>query len=251
VRGAFTGADRERKGLFRECEKGTILLDEIGETPHKMQAGLLRVLQERMVRPVGGNQEESVDVRVIFATNRDLDELVKAGRFREDLYYRNHVVEVKLPPLRARLDDLPQLVDYFLGIFSARYRRDKKALSRDAMRRLGEYEWPGNVRQLENVLLNAWVMSEEPELLAEDIELPDGWVPRASPTREAIPPGTKREAPPVAPPRKGTVSEHRREERERILEALRSCNWNRVRAAEVSGIPRRTFYRRLREYGIQ
>jgi transcriptional regulator of acetoin/glycerol metabolism len=87
--------------------------------------------------------------------------------------------------------------------------------------------------------------------LAEDIELPDGWAPRSSPTREAIPAGTKREAPPPAPPRKGTVSEHRREERERILEALRSCNWNRVRAAEVSGIPRRTFYRRLREYGIQ
>jgi transcriptional regulator with GAF, ATPase, and Fis domain len=250
VKGAFTGADRERKGLFRECEHGTILLDEVGETPQKMQAGLLRVLQERMVRPVGGTAEEPVDVRVIFATNRDLDELVKAGKFREDLYYRIHVVEVKLPALRERLEDLPQLVDYFLGIFAARYRRDKKALSRDAMRRLSEYEWPGNVRQLENVLLNAWVMSEESELLAEDIELPDGWVPRSSPAREPAAPFAK-QAPPPAPPRKGTVSEHRREERERILEALRSCNWNRVRAAEVSGIPRRTFYRRLREYGIQ
>jgi DNA-binding NtrC family response regulator len=251
VKGAFTGADRERKGLFRECEKGTILLDEVGETPQKMQAGLLRVLQERTVRPVGGTQEEPVDVRVIFATNRDLDELVKSGRFRQDLYYRIHVVELKVPPLRDRLEDLPQLVDHFLGIFSARYRRDKKALSRDAMRRLGEYEWPGNVRQLENVLLNAWVMSEEPELLAEDIELPDAWVPRSGPTREAQAPGVRRDAPAALPLRKGTVSEHRREERERILEALRSCNWNRVRAAEVSGIPRRTFYRRLREYGIQ
>jgi serine/threonine-protein kinase PknK len=251
VKGAFTGADRERKGLFRECDQGTILLDEVGETPQKMQAGLLRVLQDRMVRPVGGTEEQPVDVRVMFATNRDLEELVKAGKFREDLYYRIHVVEVKLPPLRDRLEDLPQLVDYFLGIFSARYRRDKKALSRDAMRRLGEYEWPGNVRQLENVLLNAWVMSEEPELLAEDIELPDQWTPRSTPTREVPVPGSEREARPAALPRKGTVSEHRREERERILEALRSCNWNRVRAAEVSGIPRRTFYRRLREYGIQ
>jgi serine/threonine-protein kinase PknK len=250
VRGAFTGADRERKGLFRDCDHGTILLDEVGETPHKMQAGLLRVLQERKVRPIGGTSEEPVDVRVIFATNRDLDELVKSGKFREDLYYRIHVVEVKLPPLRERTEDLPQLVDYFLGIFAARYRRDKKALSRDAMRRLGEYAWPGNVRQLENVLLNAWVMSEEPELLAEDIELPDGWAPRAGPAQEAPAQNVRREGA-GATARKGTVSEHRREERERILEALRSCNWNRVRAAEVSGIPRRTFYRRLREYGIQ
>jgi serine/threonine-protein kinase PknK len=250
VRGAFTGADRERKGLFRDCDHGTLLLDEVGETPHKMQAGLLRVLQERKVRPIGGTSEEPVDVRVIFATNRDLSELVKSGKFREDLYYRIHVVEVKLPPLRERTEDLPQLVDYFLGIFAARYRRDKKALSRDAMRRLGEYDWPGNVRQLENVLLNAWVMSEEPELLAEDIELPDGWVPRTGPAHEAPVQPARRDNTTGAA-RKGTVSEHRREERERILEALRSCNWNRVRAAEVSGIPRRTFYRRLREYGIQ
>jgi transcriptional regulator with GAF, ATPase, and Fis domain len=252
VKGAFTGADRDRKGLFRDCDGGTILLDEVGETPKKMQAGLLRVLQERMVRPVGGTREEAVDVRVIFATNRDLGELVQSGRFREDLYYRIHVVEVRLPALRERIEDIPQLVDHFLGIFSARYRREKKALSRDALRRLSEYEWPGNVRQLENVLLNAWVMSEDAELLAEDVELPDGWVPRSSTTqREAAGGGRRPEVAPPAPARKGTVSEHRREERERILAALRSCNWNRVRAAEVSGIPRRTFYRRLREYGIQ
>jgi DNA-binding NtrC family response regulator len=253
VKGAFTGADRERKGLFRECEGGTILLDEVGETPKKMQAGLLRVLQDHMVRPVGGTREEAVDVRVIFATNRDLAELVQAGKFRDDLYYRIHVVEVRLPALRERLEDLPQLVDHFFGIFAARYRREKKALSRDAMRRLSEFDWPGNVRQLENVLLNAWVMSEDDELLAEDIELSDGWVPRSSATRpDPSEPGARRpEVVAQSSARKGTVSEHRREERERILAALRSCNWNRVRAAEVSGIPRRTFYRRLREYGIQ
>jgi len=252
VRGAFTGADRDRKGLFRDCDGGTILLDEVGETPKKMQAGLLRVLQEKMVRPVGGTREEAVDVRVVFATNKDLAELVQNGAFREDLYYRIHVVEVRLPALRERLEDLPQLVDHFLGIFSARYRRDKKALSRDAMRRLSEYSWPGNVRQLENVLLNAWVMSEDAELLAEDIELPDGWVQRAPRSEQGDAADVRRpEQVAAASARKGTVSEHRREERERILAALRSCNWNRVRAAEVSGIPRRTFYRRLREYGIQ
>jgi len=245
VKGAFTGADRDRKGLFRECDRGSILLDEIGETPKKMQASLLRVLQERTVRAVGGTSEEPVDVRVIFATNRNLEELVKAGHFREDLYYRIHVVEARLPSLRERVDDIPQLVDHFFGIFAARYKREKGNLSREALRRLSEYDWPGNVRQLENVLLNAWVMSEEEELRAEDIELPDGWAPRP----EAPARAREHAAPPVQ--RKGTVSEHRRDERERILDALRSCNWNRVKAAEVSGIPRRTFYRRLREYGIQ
>jgi DNA-binding NtrC family response regulator len=188
----------------------------------------------------------------MFATNRDLDELVKTGGFREDLYYRIHVVEVRLPSLRERVEDIPQLVDHFFGIFAARYKREKGVLSRDALRRLSEYDWPGNVRQLENVLLNAWVMSEDPELLAEDIELPDDWAPRhdAAPREGARPrEGTIGGAPAAA--RKGTVSEHRRDERERILDALRSCNWNRVKAAEVSGIPRRTFYRRLREYGIQ
>jgi transcriptional regulator with GAF, ATPase, and Fis domain len=240
VRGAFTGADRDRKGLIREAEGGSILLDEIGEMPLKMQAGLLRVLQEKRVRPVGGTQEEPVDVRIIFATNRDLERMVKEGKFREDLYYRIHVVEIHLPALRERGEDVPQLVDYFLGLFAARYKREKKSVSRDALRRLQAYGWPGNVRQLEHVLLNAWVMSEEQELLPEDFELPDGFRPAADRSPSVL-----------RAPKKGTASQHRRDERERILEALRSCNWNRVKAAEVSGIPRRTFYRRLREYGIQ
>jgi len=120
VKGAFTGADRDRKGLFRECQGGTILLDEIGETPMKMQAGLLRVLQEKRVRPVGGNHEEEIDVRMLFATNRDLSQMVAEGKFREDLYYRIHVVEVRVPALRERPEDIPQLVDHFLGLFAAR-----------------------------------------------------------------------------------------------------------------------------------
>jgi transcriptional regulator with GAF, ATPase, and Fis domain len=255
VRGAFTGADRERKGLFRECEGGTILLDEIGETPAKMQAGLLRVLQERTVRPVGGSQEQAVDARVICATNRDLQALVREGKFREDLFYRIHVVEVHLPSLRERSEDIPQLVDHFLGIFSARYKREKKAVSREALRVLADHDWPGNVRQLENVLLNAWVMSEEDELLPEDFDLPVlGAGERGTGERGAEPDtvsDTERSERAARRGSKGTTSEHHRTERERILDALRACNWNRVKAAEVSGIPRRTFYRRLREYGIQ
>jgi transcriptional regulator with GAF, ATPase, and Fis domain len=252
VKGAFTGADRDRKGLFREGEGGTVLLDEIGEMPHKMQAGMLRVLQERRVRPVGGTREELVDVRLLFATNRELSELVEAGQFREDLFYRIHVVELRLPPLRERPEDIAQLVDHFLGLFAARYKRDRKKLTRDAMRRLAGYDWPGNVRQLEHVLLNAWVLSDRPELEAADLDLPDGLAPVSrAPAASSEPRTTEPSGSRTVRRRRSTLSQHRREERERILEALRACNWNRVKAAELSGIPRRTFYRRLREYGIQ
>src|SRR5450432_4085035 len=176
VKGAFTGADRDRKGLFRECQGGTIVLEEIGETPQKMQAGLLRVLQEKRVRPVGGGREEEIDVRMLFATNRDLAQMVADGKFREDLYYRIHVVEVRVPTLRERPEDIPQLVDHFLGLFAARYKREKNGLTKEALQRLAQYGWPGNVRQLENVLLNAWVLSDDLELDAGDFDIPDGWV---------------------------------------------------------------------------
>jgi transcriptional regulator with GAF, ATPase, and Fis domain len=271
VRGAFTGADRERKGLFREADTGTLLLDEIGEMPQKMQTGLLRVLQDRMVRPVGGAQEQEVDVRLIFATHRDLGAMVKEGRFREDLFYRIHVVEVHLPPLRERAEDVAPLVDHFLGIFAARYKREKRSVSRDALRRLTQYSWPGNVRQLEHVLLNAWVLSDEAVLGPEDLDIPDGrsFAPSESAhldpeddadedekvnggveERDVRPSSESRSAAARSTPRE-TLSRHRRDERERIISALEACNWNRVQAAKVSGIPRRTFYRRLREYGIQ
>ena len=189
---------------------------------------------------------------MVCATNRDLQALVREGKFREDLYYRIHVVEVHLPALRERSEDVPQLVDHFLGIFSARYKREKKAVSREALRMLADHDWPGNVRQLENVLLNAWVMSEEDELLPEDFDLPE-LVPseRTSEAEATVGAEPEPERSTARRASKGTTSEHHRTERERILDALRACNWNRVKAAEVSGIPRRTFYRRLREYGIQ
>jgi serine/threonine-protein kinase PknK len=239
VRGAFTGADRDRKGLFREATEGTILLDEIGEMPQKMQAGLLRVLQEKVVRPVGSAREEAVNTRVIAATHRDLGSMVESGTFREDLFYRLHVIEVRVPPLRERLEDVPILIDHFLGIFAARYSRDRRSVSRAALKRLMAFSWPGNVRQLENVLLNAWVLSDRPELEIEDFEIPTG--------RIARPP----EAVPEPHPSSTSLDAHKAGERERILGALQSCNWNRVKAAQIVGLPRRTFYRRLKEYGIQ
>jgi transcriptional regulator with GAF, ATPase, and Fis domain len=259
AKGAFTGADRDRKGLFRESEDGTILLDEIGEMPHKMQAGLLRVLQERVVRPVGGVREETVSVRVIAATNRNLERMVAENAFREDLYYRLHVVDVQLPSLRERSDDVPMLIDHFLNIFAARYRRERKTISRDALRFLCSCPWPGNVRQLENTLLNAWVMSDRAQLEIEDFEMTglqgaSDFAARNAKSRQV--PATQSQ-PAEAPVHTSrgqldrSLSAHEATEKDRILAALASCNWNRVKAAEMCNIPRRTFYRRLTKYGIQ
>ncbi len=248
VRGAFTGADRDRKGLFREAEGGTILLDEIGEMPIKMQAGLLRVLQEKTVRPVGGAKEEPVDARVIAATNRGLEQMVQEGAFREDLFYRLHVIEVRVPSLRERTEDIPPLMDHFMTLFAARYRREKKSLSRDALRRMVAYDWPGNVRQLEHVLLNAWLMSEGDEILPEDLQIAEA--SRSRPTGGDAEISSIRPSSAPQGPIARTKEEFKDTERERILNALSSCNWNRVQAAKQIGIPRRTFYRRLKEYGI-
>jgi serine/threonine-protein kinase PknK len=247
VRGAFTGADRDRRGLFQQADGGTLLLDEIGEMPQKMQGGMLRALQEKCVRPVGSTKEEMIDVRVIAATNRDLGKMVAAGTFREDLYYRLHVVEVHVPPLRDRVEDIPPLIDHFLSLFAARYRRDRRALSRDAVRKICAYPWPGNVRQLEHVLLNAWLMSDRAEISVQDVELPSP-APRAARSSETRVPAVA--ATPHAKTRAANTSEFKSAERERILSALTACNWNRAQAAKMIGVPRRTFYRRLKEFGL-
>jgi two-component system response regulator PilR (NtrC family) len=151
-RGAFTGAIREKRGLFTEADRGTIFLDEIGETSTAMQIKLLRVLQDRVVRRVGSNSEQTVDVRVIAATNRDLAESIRAGSFREDLFYRINVIPIALPPLRQRRDDIPLLVEHFITKFSANLEVPQKRISADAMRAIEKYHWPGNVRELENVI---------------------------------------------------------------------------------------------------
>jgi transcriptional regulator with GAF, ATPase, and Fis domain/predicted Ser/Thr protein kinase len=263
VRGAFTGADRERKGLIREAGAGTVLLDEIGEMPQKMQAALLRMLQERKVRPVGGTTEQDIECRFIFATHRNLRQMVDEGKFREDLYYRIVVVELPIPALRDHVEDIAPLVDYFLGLFAARYKREKKTLTRAALRRLASYDWPGNVRQLEHVLLNAWVLSDQSEIDMEDLELPalqgnERFRSHAPVAPEAtavisIEPPQSPAAPsaPPSPPRRQSLSSHLKDEKSRIAEALAACNWNRVRAAEMLGMPRRTFYRRLKQYHLQ
>jgi DNA-binding NtrC family response regulator/tetratricopeptide (TPR) repeat protein len=242
VKGAFTGAERDRRGVFQEAEGGTLLLDEIGEMPQKMQVGLLRVLQERRVRPVGGTVEEPVDVRVIAATHCNLEAMVAEGTFRQDLYYRLNVVQLRVPPLRERFEDVPPLVDHFLSLLAARYRRDRKTVSREALRKLCAQPWPGNVRQLEHVLLNAWLMSEGGEIGVDDLELPSTTPRGSEPVRG------RRVA--SVPPRAESRAEFKEAERQRIVSALTACNWNRVKAAEMVGVPRRTFYRRLKEFGL-
>jgi two-component system response regulator PilR (NtrC family) len=151
-RGAFTGAIREKRGLFHEADRGTVFLDEIGETSTAMQIKLLRVLQDRVVRRVGSNTEQQVDVRVIAATNRDLSESIRAGTFREDLFYRINVIPIALPPLRHRRDDIPLLAEHFIAKFAANLKLPQKRISADAMRAIEKYPWPGNVRELENVI---------------------------------------------------------------------------------------------------
>jgi len=151
-RGAFTGAIREKRGLFTEADRGTIFLDEIGETSTGMQIKLLRVLQDRIVRRVGSNVETAVDARVIAATNRDLTDSIHKGTFREDLFYRINVIPITLPPLRLRRDDIPLLVDHFIDKFCGNLGVPKKRISADAMRAVEKYHWPGNVRELENVV---------------------------------------------------------------------------------------------------
>jgi two-component system, NtrC family, response regulator PilR len=168
-RGAFTGAVREKKGLFQEADHGTLFLDEIGELTPPMQVKLLRALQQRVVRKVGGNQEEPIDVRVITATNQDLEGRLATGEFREDLYYRINVLPITLPPLRQRREDIPLLVDFFLEKYSRQMNLPARQISIEAMKLLETYDWPGNVRELENVIERSLALSHADTIGARDL----------------------------------------------------------------------------------
>jgi transcriptional regulator with PAS, ATPase and Fis domain len=169
VRGAFTGAVADKKGVFQSANNGTCFLDEIGDISLNMQSKLLRVLQEEEVRPVGGKEWVKVDVRVLAATNRDLDKMVKTGAFREDLYYRLKVITIRLPSLRERPEDIDALAQIFIRRYSLAAGKDITAISDDAAERLRSYSWPGNIRQLENAIEQAVVLSKNPVLTLEDL----------------------------------------------------------------------------------
>jgi two-component system, NtrC family, response regulator PilR len=168
-RGAFPGAVREKKGLFQEADRGTLFLDEIGEMTPTMQVKLLRALQEKVVRKVGGTSEETVDVRIIAATNQELEQRIASGDFREDLYYRINVIPIHLPPLRQRREDIPLLVDFFLEKYSRQMEAPARQISVDAMKMLESYDWPGNVRELENLVERALALAHGETITTRDL----------------------------------------------------------------------------------
>jgi len=233
VRGAFSGAVSDALGLFRGANDGTIFLDEIAELSPALQVKLLRVLQEMQVRPVGSTKAYPVDVRVIAATNRDLDRSIADGRFRQDLYYRLNVVRVSLPPLRARREDIPALVNHFLRRFNRRFRRDVRGITPEALAALEVYDFPGNVRELENLVERAYAMGAHEQITLADL-------PTLSPSI----------ATPSATATAGAIPQLADVEKELILRALAFYRSDKEAAAKALGISRRTIYRRLKEYGV-
>jgi two-component system response regulator AtoC len=227
VRGAFTGAMTARRGLFDEAHRGTLFLDEIGDLSLPLQAKLLRVIQEHRIKPVGGNEEHEVDVRLVGATHANLEGMVHGGQFREDLYYRLNVVSISLPPLRERREDIPLLVEHFLRKYEHETGRNAPAVSPEARNLLGTYAWPGNVRELENVVERAVLLSTHAVITADTLP------PRlhgAAPGQVAI------------PPESGLVSLDAMVERY-VERVLLHTGGNRTRAAQVLGISRRTLHR--------
>jgi two-component system response regulator AtoC len=231
VKGAFTGAIANKKGLFEEANGGTCLLDEVGDIGPSTQAKLLRFLQERVIRKVGGTQIIQLNVRIIAATNKALEKLVKEGRFREDLFYRLSVVTIALPPLRERRADISLLAEHFLHKYAPQNNKDISHISPEAIRLLCEYDWPGNVRELEHVLEQAVALTRNPVLLPEDLPPPI----RESSREESAArrPLTLREG----------VKQH-------IQHVLRQAKGNKTLAAQLLGINRRTLYRLANRYGI-
>jgi DNA-binding NtrC family response regulator len=239
-KGAFTGADRRRVGRFEAAEGGTIFLDEIGDMASETQAKVLRVLEERKLERVGSTETVDVDVRVVSATHRDLEEEVAAGRFREDLYYRLKVVETWLPPLRERIEDLPALADRFLGQVAERLEREKRTLGPGALARLSRYPWPGNVRELRNVLERAAVMAAGDEIAEEDLQLESGAAPSEANRSD----------------RDLSFSEAKRQtverfERRYLSEALREHEGNVSRTANAIGMVRQSLQQKIRELGLK
>ena len=236
-KGAFTDAYRDKRGLFEEASGGTLFLDEIGELPLGLQVKLLRVLQESEIRPVGATADKKIDVRVVAATVRDLVAEVKAGRFREDLFYRLHVVQIQLPPLRDRKEDVPALVEHFVAKNNARLGIHVEGVAPEAMKLLLEHGWPGNVRELENTVERAMVLADGDRI--EVSCLPEKLREAADPVRLSL--------------RSGELSIKKTVrviEEELIRKALRETRGNRTSAAKILEISHRALLYKIKEYGI-
>ena len=239
-RGAFTDAHTQKKGLLEVADGGTAFLDEIGETGGVMQAKLLRFLEEKTFKRVGGTRDIKVDVRVIAATNRRLDEAVQSGRFRADLFYRLNVIPITLPPLRERREDIPALVQHFIEHFNRELKRDTTEVAPQAMAVLQAHDWPGNIRELRNVIERVMILENERRIEVRD--LPPGLGPAGSPARASA--ADAETAPPV-----GSMTLDEIEQRA-IRRALESTGANQVRAARLLGISRDTLRYRMRKYGL-
>jgi two-component system response regulator HydG len=235
VKGSFTGAVKDKLGLFGASSKGTFFLDEIGETTPATQVKLLRALQHREVIPVGATEAIPVDTRLIAATNRDLEEEIRAGNFRSDLYYRLNVIAIHLPPLRQRQDDIPILAEHFLQRIAAARGEEPKRLSSAARDALLDYAWPGNVRELENALERSIILTEGPEIGVPTLP-------------ERV---TQRRAEPLVSTRTPPNPTLEAVERAYIMWVLQAENGNKSRAAEVLGIDPSTLYRKLSRYGVE
>ena len=244
-KGAFTGATTAQAGKFEQADGGTLLLDEISEMPLSLQAKLLRVLQEREVERVGGKKPVPLDIRVLATSNRDLAQSVKDGTFREDLFYRLNVVNLRLPPLRERPADVISLCEFFVKKYSAANGIDEKPISAEAKRRLIAHRWPGNVRELENAMHRAVLLSTGPEIEEFAIRLPDGQ-PMAPAPDVAVARGAQMAADAVSRTFVGsTVAEV---EQKLIIDTLEHCLGNRTHAANILGISIRTLRNKLKEY---
>jgi two-component system response regulator HydG len=239
-KGAFTGADRRREGRFMQADRSTIFLDEIAETTPTMQAKLLRVLQQKEIQRVGGEEVIPVDVRIVAATNRNLEIEVAEGRFREDLFYRLNVMPLNVPPLRERLDDIPLLADYFLNRYAEKNRKPVKGFTPMAMDMLLKYDWPGNVRELENAVERAVILLTGDHITEKQLPLnivkkhPDLDLSEAS----------------ASPPPDGTRSLDEIE-KEAIAATLKATDGNKSEAARRLGITRKTLHNKLKSYGIE
>ncbi|MEW6026393.1 MAG: sigma-54 dependent transcriptional regulator [Planctomycetota bacterium] len=251
IKGSFTSAIADKKGLLEVANKGTFFLDEVSELSPALQVKLLRAIEAREFIPVGGTERRKVDVRFIAATNTDLQEQVKNGNFREDLFYRLNVISITLPPLRERKDDIPLLVGYFLAKYNKLMKKDIKRLSDDAMESLIGHSWPGNIRELENVIQRGMALTEGDEINSNNLNLIS--TARAIAAREKAV-SEARPAEKVAPvlPAGGVNLEHKIEEMERmyIKEALQQSKWNQRSAAKLLGLNIRTLRYKIKKYKL-
>ena len=235
VKGAFTSAIRDRIGRFELANGGTILLDEIDSLPPYLQVKLLRVLQQKVFERVGDTKTIRVDIRIIASTNRDLEEEIRKGNFREDLFYRLNVITIEAPPLRQRKEDIPQLIEHFLKLFNERMRRKIRALDDEVMKSFLNYDWPGNVRELENLLERACVLARGDLLTVQ--HLPENFSARAFNMETATNGNSLKDV-------------LREPEKKVIVDALKQTGWNRKKAATLLNINRTTLYNKMRKHNL-